>query len=66
MGCGSAIKWSPTEGIWPALSLLGDTEGGHAAGANLKQSARAIALEMTYFTRKLMDPVDAPVTPIAK
>ena len=43
-----------------------NTEGGHAAGANLKQSARAIALEMTYFTRKLMDPVDAPVTPIAK
>jgi prolyl oligopeptidase len=30
-------------------------EGGHAAGANLKQSARANALEITYFMRKLMD-----------
>ena len=37
-----------------------NTEGGHAAGANLKQSARAIALEITYFTRKLMDPVEPP------
>ncbi|MBW8744550.1 MAG: S9 family peptidase [Sphingomonas sp.] len=37
-----------------------NTEGGHAAGANLKQSARAIALETTYFTRKLMDPVEPP------
>ncbi|WP_420137905.1 prolyl oligopeptidase family serine peptidase [Sphingomonas sp.] len=37
-----------------------NTEGGHAAGANLKQAARAIALEMTYFTRKLMDPVEPP------
>jgi prolyl oligopeptidase len=41
-----------------------NTEGGHAAGANLKQSARAIALEMTYFTRKLMDPVEPPSVPI--
>lgn len=41
-----------------------NTEGGHAAGANLKQSARAIALEMTYFTRKLMDPVEPPTTPV--
>jgi prolyl oligopeptidase len=41
-----------------------NTEGGHAAGANLKQSARAIALEMTYFTRKLMDPVEPPTVPV--
>ena len=33
-----------------------NTEGGHAAGANLKQAARTNALEMTYLTRKLMDP----------
>jgi prolyl oligopeptidase len=32
-----------------------ETEGGHAAGANLKEKARTTALEMTYFTRKLMD-----------
>jgi len=41
-----------------------NTEGGHAAGANLKQSARAIALETTYFTRKLMDPVEPPSVPV--
>jgi prolyl oligopeptidase len=41
-----------------------NTEGGHAAGANLKQSARAIALEMTYFTRKLMDPTEPPSVPV--
>ena len=41
-----------------------NTEGGHAAGANLKQSARAIALEMTYFARKLMDPVESPSVPV--
>ena len=41
-----------------------NTEGGHAAGANLKQSARAIALEITYFTRKLMDPVEPPSVPV--
>jgi prolyl oligopeptidase len=41
-----------------------NTEGGHAAGANLKQSARAIALEMTYFTRKLMDPAEPPSVPV--
>ena len=35
-----------------------NTEGGHAAGANLKQTARTNALEMTYLTRKLMDPVE--------
>ncbi len=33
-----------------------NTEGGHAAGANLKQSAHTTALEMVYLTRKLMDP----------
>jgi prolyl oligopeptidase len=33
-----------------------NTEGGHAAGANLKQQAHTTALEMVYFTRKLMDP----------
>ncbi len=35
-----------------------NTEGGHAAGANLRQSARTQALEMVYLTRKLMDPVE--------
>ena len=35
-----------------------NTEGGHAAGANLKQAARTTALEMIYLTRKLMDPVE--------
>ena len=32
-----------------------NTEGGHAAGANLKQVARTSALEMIYLTRMLMD-----------
>ncbi len=32
------------------------TEGGHGAGANLKERAHTSALEYTYFTRKLMDP----------
>ena len=40
-----------------------NTEGGHAAGANLRQKARAMALEMTYFTRKLMDPAEPPSLP---
>lgn len=31
------------------------TEGGHGSGANLEEKARTTALEMTYFTRKLMD-----------
>jgi prolyl oligopeptidase len=31
-----------------------DTEGGHAAGANLRERAFTSALEMTYFIRKLM------------
>jgi len=30
-------------------------EGGHGAGANIKERVRTSALEMTYFTRKLMD-----------
>ena len=32
-----------------------NTEGGHAAGANLRQTAHTNALEMVYLTRKLMD-----------
>ena len=35
-----------------------NTEGGHAAGANLRQTAHTNALEMIYLTRKLMDPVE--------
>ena len=35
-----------------------NTEGGHAAGANLKQAAHTAALEMVYLTRKLIDPVE--------
>jgi prolyl oligopeptidase len=31
------------------------TEGGHGAGANLKERARTSALEYDYFIRKLMD-----------
>ena len=31
-----------------------NTEGGHAAGANLKEAAHTSALEMVYLTRKLM------------
>jgi prolyl oligopeptidase len=45
-----------------ALAALGDpylfyeeTEGGHGAGANLKEDAHTDALEMTYFIRKLTD-----------
>jgi prolyl oligopeptidase len=30
-------------------------EGGHGSGANLKEKARTTAMEMIYFTRKLMD-----------
>jgi prolyl oligopeptidase len=40
-----------------------NTEGGHAAGANLRQSARTSALEMIYLTRKLMDPVEPAAAP---
>jgi prolyl oligopeptidase len=32
-----------------------NTEGGHAAGANLRQQAHTQALEMIYLTRKLID-----------
>ena len=35
-----------------------NTEGGHAAGANLRQTAHTTALEMTYLTRKIMEPVE--------
>ena len=35
-----------------------NTEGGHSAGANLKQAAHTAALEKIYLTRKLMDPVE--------
>jgi prolyl oligopeptidase len=31
------------------------TEGGHGSGANLKEKARTTALEIVYFTRKLID-----------
>jgi len=31
------------------------TEGGHGSGANLKEKAKTTALELTYFSRKLMD-----------
>jgi prolyl oligopeptidase len=44
------------------LASLGDpylfyevVEGGHGAGANLKEDAHTSALEMTYFIEKLMD-----------
>jgi prolyl oligopeptidase len=39
-----------------------NTEGGHAAGANLRQVAHTSALEMVYLTRQLMDGT-APATP---
>jgi len=32
-----------------------NTEGGHSAAANLKETAKRIALEWTYFSRKLKD-----------
>ncbi|WP_312138593.1 prolyl oligopeptidase family serine peptidase [Brevundimonas sp.] len=32
-----------------------NTDGGHAAGANLRESARRLALEYTYLTRRLID-----------
>ena len=37
-----------------------NTEGGHSAGANLRQAAHTSALEMIYLTRKVMDPVEPP------
>ena len=38
-----------------------NTDGGHSAAANLKESAKRLALEFTYLTRKLKD--DRPPTP---
>lgn len=32
-----------------------NTDGGHAAGANLRETARRLALEYAYLTRRLMD-----------
>lgn len=43
-----------------------NTEGGHAAGANLKQAAHTSALEMIYLTRRLMDPQEPPAPVVAK
>jgi prolyl oligopeptidase len=40
------------------------TEGGHAAGANLKESAHTTALQMIYLTRRLMDPQEPPAPAI--
>ena len=34
-----------------------NTDGGHGAAANLKESARRLALEYTYLSRKLKDQV---------
>jgi prolyl oligopeptidase len=31
------------------------TEGGHGSGANLEEEARTVAMDVTYFARKLMD-----------
>jgi prolyl oligopeptidase len=43
-----------------------NTEGGHAAGANLRQVAHTSALEMVYLTRQLLDD-EAPATaPVAR
>ena len=39
-----------------------NTEGGHAAGANLRQAAHTAALEMVYLTRAIMDK-NAPPPP---
>ena len=43
-----------------------NTEGGHAAGANLKQVAHTGALEMVYLTRKLMDDGPPPPSTVAR
>ena len=32
-----------------------NTDGGHAAAANLHETARRLALEYTYLSRRLMD-----------
>ncbi|HYX45707.1 MAG TPA: prolyl oligopeptidase family serine peptidase [Sphingomicrobium sp.] len=42
-----------------------NTEGGHAAGANLKQTAHTSALEMIYLTRRLMDAQEPPPPAVA-
>ncbi|HEX3423811.1 MAG TPA: prolyl oligopeptidase family serine peptidase [Sphingomicrobium sp.] len=42
-----------------------NTEGGHAAGANLKEAAHTSALEMIYLTRRLMDPEEPQAPTIA-
>ena len=44
-----------TEEMYLPFYYYENTEGGHAAGANLRQTARTNALEMTYLTEKLMD-----------
>ena len=43
-----------------------NTNGGHAASANLQERAERVALEFTYLTRKLVDDASAmaPVTPM--
>jgi hypothetical protein len=43
-----------TSSAYPFL-YYENTEGGHGAGADLKQAARTIALTMTYLQEKLMD-----------
>ncbi len=43
-----------------------NTEGGHAAGANLKEAAHTSALEMIYLTRRLMDPDEPQAPPSAQ
>jgi prolyl oligopeptidase len=40
------------------------TEGGHAAGANLKETAHTTALQMIYLTRRLMDPQEPAAPPM--
>ena len=37
-----------------------NTDGGHSAAANLKETAKRVALEYTYLTRKLKDPDVVP------
>lgn len=37
-----------------------NTDGGHSAAANLKETAKRVALEYTYLTRKLKDPDPVP------
>ena len=43
------------EGLDLPFYYYENTEGGHGAGADLKQAARTTALTMTYMQRKLMD-----------